>query len=122
MPAYDTFHEAVKSGLIKDGWTITHAPLRIEFGLLNIYIDLGAGRIIAAEREDQRIAVEIKSFVGASLLTDFHLALGQFLNDRNALRAKDPGRELYLPSLCRYSMNSSGMSWSRKPCKIFVSA
>jgi hypothetical protein len=29
-------------------------------------------------------------------LTDFHLALGQFLNYRNALRAKDPGRILYL--------------------------
>jgi hypothetical protein len=96
MPAYDTFHEAVKRGLTKDGWTITDDPLRIEIGLLNVYVDLGAERLIAAERASERIAVEVKSFIGPSLLTDFHLALGQFLNYRNALRARDPGRALYL--------------------------
>jgi hypothetical protein len=84
MPAYDTFHDAVKNALIKDGWTITNDPLVIEFGLLNVYIDLGAERLIAAERGNERIAVEIKSFMGPSLLTDFHLAMGQFLNYRNA--------------------------------------
>ena len=26
MPAHDTFHDAVKHGLIKDGWTITDDP------------------------------------------------------------------------------------------------
>jgi hypothetical protein len=79
MPAYDTFHEAVKRGLIKEGWTITDDPLMIEFGVLDVYIDLAAERLIAAERENQRIAVEIKSFLGPSLLTNFHTALGQFL-------------------------------------------
>ncbi len=96
MPAYDTFHDAVRNALIKDGWTITDDPLMVEFGLLNVYIDLGAGRLIAAERGNERIAVEIKSFIGPSLLTDFHLAAGQFLNYRNALRTKDPERALYL--------------------------
>jgi hypothetical protein len=96
MPAYDTFHDAVKNALIKDGWTITNDPLVIEFGLLNVYIDLGAERLIAAERGNERIAVEIKSFMGPSLLTDFHLAMGQFLNYRNALGTKDPERPLYL--------------------------
>jgi hypothetical protein len=42
MPAYDAFHDAVKNGLIKDGWTITDDPLRIEIGLLNVYVDLGS--------------------------------------------------------------------------------
>jgi XisH protein len=96
MPAYDTFHDAVKRGLIKEGWTITDDPLMIEFGLLNVYIDLAAERLIAAERENQRIAVEIKSFLGPSLLTDFHSALGRFLNYRIVLRTKDPGRTLFL--------------------------
>jgi XisH protein len=96
MPAYDTFHEAVKRGLIKEGWTITDDPLMIEFGVLDVYIDLAAERLIAAERENQRIAVEIKSFLGPSLLTNFHTALGQFLNYRIVLHSKDPGRTLYL--------------------------
>ena len=97
MPAYDTFHGAVKRGLIKDGWTITDDPLMIEFGVLNVYIDLAAERLIAAERENERIAVEIKSFLGPSVLTDFYAALGQFLSYRIVLLdAKDPGRILFL--------------------------
>lgn len=33
MPAKDKFHEAVKIGLEREGWTITADPLYIEFGL-----------------------------------------------------------------------------------------
>ncbi len=50
MPAHDTFHEAVKHGLIKDGWTITHDPYPLEFGGTDLYVDLGAEKMIAAER------------------------------------------------------------------------
>jgi hypothetical protein len=121
MPAYDAFHGAVKNGLIKDGWTITDDPLWIEIGLLNVYVDLGAERLIAAERANERIAVEVKSFIGPSLLTDFHMALGQFLNYRNALRAKDPGRTLYLAVPLSTTMISSGISSSSRPCEISAS-
>jgi hypothetical protein len=31
MPAKDKYHEAVKTALIKDGWTITDDPLHIPF-------------------------------------------------------------------------------------------
>jgi hypothetical protein len=96
MPAYDVFHKAVKQGLIKDGWTITADPLTIEFGGLDLYIDLAAEKVLAAEKGDQRIAVEIKTFLGPSLLTNFHTALGQFLNYRIVLDGKDPDRVLYL--------------------------
>jgi XisH protein len=96
MPAYDFFHEAVKQGLIKEGWTITADPLTIQFGLLDIYIDLAAEKVIAAERGTDRIAVEIKSFLGPSPLTSFHSALGQFLNYQIVLQDEDPGRTLYL--------------------------
>ncbi len=27
MPRQDRYHETVKTALVKDGWTITHAPL-----------------------------------------------------------------------------------------------
>ena len=96
MPAHDTFHEAVKRGLVKDGWTITHDPYPLEFGGTDLYIDLGAEKMIAAERGTERIAVEIKSFIGPSLVSDYHTALGQFLNYRMALKFEDPTRVLFL--------------------------
>jgi hypothetical protein len=38
----------------------------------------------------------VKSFVGASEVTEFHLALGQTLNYRLALKKEQPERILYL--------------------------
>ena len=96
MAARDVFHQAVKQGLTKDGWTITADPLIVAFGGVDLYIDLGAERLIAAEKDDERIAVEVKSFLGPSLLSDFHTALGQFLDYRLALDSFDPRRTLYL--------------------------
>ena len=89
MAARDVFHEAVKIALVKDGWIITHDPLALSFGGVDLYVDLGAENVIAAERAGQRIAVEIKSFSCPSLVSDFHAALGQFLNYRLALEAQD---------------------------------
>ena len=51
---------------------------------------------MAAERESQRIAVEIKSFISPSNVSEFHTALGQFLNYRDALEKIEPERQLYL--------------------------
>lgn len=96
MPEKDIFHDAVKNSLIKDGWKITHDPLFIQFGGVELYIDLGAEEIIAAEKDGQKIAVEIKSFIAASVVAEFHKALGQFLNYRVALEDQDPDRILYL--------------------------
>jgi hypothetical protein len=97
MPADDTIYLAVKNALIKDGWTITHDPYRIKYGTSNLYVDLGAERpAIAAERGDQMIAVEIKSFLGPSLLHLFEEAVGQFLVYRFALRRTAPERKLYM--------------------------
>ncbi|NEP55363.1 MAG: fatty-acid oxidation protein subunit alpha [Moorea sp. SIO3C2] len=96
MAARDTFHEAVKSALQKDGWCITHDPLYINFAEVEIYIDLGAERLIAAEKDQEKIAVEIKTFLKPSAISEFHTVLGQFLNYRFALKAEDPERLLYL--------------------------
>jgi XisH protein len=96
MAARDVFHHAVKEGLIKDGWTVTADPLVVPFGGVDLYIDLGAEKLIAAEKDNERIAVEVKSFLGPSLLSNFHTALGQFLNYRLALDGFDPRRTLYL--------------------------
>lgn len=96
MPAKDKFHEAVKKGLQRDGWHITDDPLYIEFGGVDLYVDLAAEKLIAAEKEGRKIAVEIKSFITPSLISDFHTALGQFINYRTALQAEEPERSLYL--------------------------
>jgi len=96
MPAKDVFHEAVKKALLNEGWTITADPLYIQFGGVGLYVDLAAEKIIAAEKDGRKIAVEIKSFVGSSLIAEFHSALGQFINYRIALQAEEPERVLYL--------------------------
>ena len=96
MPAKDLFHNTVRTALDKDGWTITDENLYIQVEDVDFYIDLAAERILAAEKTGQKIAVEIKSFLGASDVTEFHLALGQFLNYRSALRLTEPDRTLYL--------------------------
>ncbi|MFN6558486.1 MAG: XisH family protein [Nostoc sp. ChiSLP01] len=96
MAAKDLFHEAVKKGLEKEQWVITGDPLKIEIGGTKFEIDLGAEQILAAERADEKIAVEIKTFLGDSPVTDYHTALGQFLNYRLALELSEPDRILYL--------------------------
>jgi hypothetical protein len=96
MSARDIFHNAVRVALEKDGWIITHDPLSVKVDEIDFYIDLGAERILAAQKAGQKIAVEIKSFLGASEVSDFYVALGQTLTYRSALRKKDPNRVLYL--------------------------
>ena len=63
MPAKDLFHEVVKTALVKDGWTITDDPYKLQWGDETLYVDLAAERVIAAGKENRRIAVEVKSFV-----------------------------------------------------------
>jgi predicted nucleotidyltransferase len=65
-------------------------------GGIDMYIDLGAEKVIAAEKAGRKIAVEIKSFLDPSPLTEFHLTLGQFMNYRYAIADTEPDRLLYL--------------------------
>ncbi|MEY2911242.1 MAG: hypothetical protein RLZZ184_551 [Cyanobacteriota bacterium] len=96
MSAKDFFHNAVRLALEKDGWLITDDPLRFIVDAIEFCLDLGAERLLGAEKEGQKIAVEIKSFLGQSEVTEFHIALGQTLNYRSVLRKKEPDRILYL--------------------------
>ena len=96
MSARDIFHNAVKIALEKDNWIVTHDPLTLEFGLGSLYVDLGAERIIAAERSNEKIAVEIKSFLSGSTVSEFHTALGQYLNYRLLMQSQYPEYKLYL--------------------------
>jgi len=92
----DLFHTVVRDGLIKEGWQITHDPFPIDYGEVQMQIDLGAERLLAATRDQEKIAVEVKSFTKPSAISEFHTAVGQYLNYRRALRSQEPNRILYL--------------------------
>lgn len=87
----------MKVALKKDGWKITHDPLFFNLSeQIRIKINLGAQKLISADKDEQKIAVEVKSFIGVSAISEFHTAVGQFLNYRVALEQKDSERLLYL--------------------------
>ncbi|NEO20933.1 MULTISPECIES: XisH family protein [unclassified Moorena] len=96
MPAKDIYHDTVKNALIKDGWTITNDPLSLKIGKKDIYIDLGAEKILVAEKQGQKIAVEVKSFVGSSEIEDLKNALGQYILYDKVLKRQLSERLLYL--------------------------
>lgn len=66
MPAKDKFHDVVKVALEKEDWQITDDPLPISVGDVDMVIDLGAERLLAAEKHGEKIAVEVKSFLNTS--------------------------------------------------------
>jgi hypothetical protein len=96
MPARDKFHNQVRNALLKDGWTITHDPLRLTWGAKDMYVDLGAERLIAAEKDSQKIAVEIKTFGGFSEIEDLEKAVGQYVVYHDVMVRIEPERTLYL--------------------------
>ncbi len=96
MAARDIYHDTVKRALENDGWKITHDPLKLKLGRKEMYVDLGAEQLLAAEKSGRKIAVEVKSFVGASQLHELEEALGQFVLYHDVLNEVEPKRELYI--------------------------
>lgn len=94
--AKDIYHDTVRTALEKDGWTITDELFRLTIGSRSVYIDLGAEKLIAAEKEGRKIAIEIKSFLSPSPVNDLENALGQYILYRDALKRSQPERILYL--------------------------
>ncbi|MEM6297579.1 MAG: element excision factor XisH family protein [Bacteroidota bacterium] len=94
--AKDIFHDLVREALEKEGWEITHDPFTIKLKKRNMYIDLGAEKLLTAEKDNRRIAVEVKSFLNLSPLTDFYHALGQYQLYFLALKKEEADRALYL--------------------------
>ena len=96
MPAKDIYHDTVKRALQKDGWIITHDPFPLQIGRKRLSADLGAERLINAEKGTQKIVVEVKSFVGRSDVKDLEQALGQYILYREVLNEMRIDRSLYL--------------------------
>lgn len=94
--ARDSFHDLFRSALEDDGWIVTDDPLTFKIGKVHVQIDLGAERLIAAQKDQERIAVEIKTFVNASFITALYEAIGKYVVYKNVLKLTDPNRKLYL--------------------------
>jgi len=86
----------VKKALDKDKWEITHEPFPLRIGRKRLAMDLGAERLISAEKGLRKIVVEIKSFVGRSDVKDLQQALGQYVLYHQVLLEQNIERELYL--------------------------
>jgi hypothetical protein len=96
MAAKDIYHQHVRRALEKDGWTITDDPLSVQWLGRALQIDLGAERIIAAQRNEEKIAIEVKSFLSPSPMEDLRDAIGQFIIYREALYNANSPRQLYM--------------------------
>lgn len=94
--AKDIYHDTVKTALEKDEWIITNELFRYTIGSRSVYIDLMAEKLLVAEREGRKIAVEIKSFLSPSPVNDLENALGQYILYRDTLERLEPERILYL--------------------------
>jgi len=111
LPAKDLYHDLVVKALLADGWTITDDPRYLVYGSHSMYVDLGVEReTLAAERQGERIAVEIKSFLSHSPVDDLQEALGAYLLYRAVSRKDRDG----LPALPRCSETRMGRHLFRK--------
>ncbi|HKI16663.1 MAG TPA: XisH family protein [Isosphaeraceae bacterium] len=96
MPARDRYHDQVKNALVNDGWTITDDPLHVRWGKKDMYVDLGAEQLLGAEKDQRKIAVEVKSFLGHSEMADLERAIGQYTIYHDVLSRAEPDRDLFL--------------------------
>ena len=94
--ARDKIHQAFRSALEDEGWLVTNDPLYLRIGTIPIHIDLGAEKLIAAEKGKQKIAVEVKTFGNTSFITALYEAVGKYIVYRKALELLKPNVPLYL--------------------------
>jgi XisH protein len=94
--ARDIYHQAVRTALEKEGWLVTHDPYLLRTLGAAYEIDMGAEKLLAAEKDNRRIAIEVKSFRKASLAHEFHGVLGQYINYELLLAEQEPNRMLFL--------------------------
>ena len=98
MSAKDKYHEHVKEALVKDGWEITNDPYVIQYekGKEKDEIDFGAEKIFAAQKDNLKISVEVKSFLSGSVLYDYHSAVGQYMTYKLNVEEFEVDRALFI--------------------------
>lgn len=78
------------------GQLITHDPYILRTEEIEYEVDLGAEKLVAATKNEEKILVEIKSFLKQSKTYEMHNALGQFNTYLLALKEQESDRELFL--------------------------
>jgi len=96
MARKDFYHKTVVNALDKELWKITDDPFQFYVGNKRLAIDLGAERLISAEKGSRKIVIEINSFLNRSDVKDLQHALGQYVMYHQALISQNIERELYL--------------------------
>lgn len=96
MPKKDIFHDIVKEAFEKEGWIIVDEHYKLKYGKTKYFVDLALDKMLAIEKGEEKILVEIKSFVGKSIAHDYHETVGQYRNYLLAMKLNKVDRILFL--------------------------